>query len=112
VYKISREKTRNKQTLTTLQRPDGTVTDSKEETIELMLKHLFPEDDPQKDTDQQKEVMRQMEQPTNTAEDKEFIQDEVRQLLEGFKDKKAPGSNWITNEIVKIVFKAIPKTMT
>ena len=32
--------------------------------------------------------------------------------MEGFKDKKAPGPNGITNEIVKIVFKAIPKTMT
>jgi hypothetical protein len=58
VYKIAMEKTRNKQTLTTLQRPDGTVTETAEETIELMLGHLFPEDDPQKDTDLQKEVRR------------------------------------------------------
>ena len=96
---------------TTLQRPDGTITETTEETIELMLDHLFPEDDPQKDTDQQKEVRRQTEQPINTADDKEFTQDEVRQVLEGFKDKKAPGPNGITNEIVKIAFKAIPKTM-
>ena len=77
-----------------------------------MLEHLFPEDDPQKDTDQQNEVRRQMEHPINMADDKEFTQDGVRQVLEGFKDKKAPGPNEITNEIVKIVYKAIPKTMT
>jgi len=77
-----------------------------------MLEHLFPEDDPQKDTDQQKEVRRQTEQTINTADDKEFAQDEVRQVLEGFKDKKAPRPNGITNEIVKIVFKATSKTMT
>ena len=70
VYKIATGKTRNKQTLTTLQRPEGTVTDTTEETIELMLEHLFPEDDPQKDTDQQKEVRRQTKQPINMADDK------------------------------------------
>jgi len=109
VYKIAMGKTRNKQTLTTLQRPDGTVTETTEETIELMLEHLFPEDGPKKDTDKQKEVRRQTKQPINTADDKEFTQDEVRQVLEGFKDKKAPRPNGITNEIVKIVFKAIRK---
>jgi len=41
VYKIATGKTRNKQTLTTLQRPEGTVTDTTEETIELMLEHLL-----------------------------------------------------------------------
>jgi len=77
-----------------------------------MLEHLFPDDEPQKETDQQKEIRRQTKQPTNTADDKEFTQDEVRQVVEGFKDKKAPGLNGITNEIGKIVFQAIPKTMT
>ena len=48
----------------------------------------------------------------NTKEDREFTQDEVRQALEGFKDKKAPRPNGLTNAIVKMVFKAIPKTMT
>ena len=90
-------KTRNKQTLTTLQRPDGTVTETTEETIELMLEHLFPEDDPQKNKHQQKELTLQTEQSINTADDKEFTQDEVWQILEGFKDKKAPGPNGITN---------------
>ena len=71
VYKIATGKTRNKQTLTTLQRPDGTVTETTEETIELMLEHPFPDDDPQKDTDQQKEVRRQTK-PINTANDNEF----------------------------------------
>jgi len=101
VYKIATGKTRNKQPLTTLQRPNGTVTETTEEMIELMLEHLFPDDDPP-----------ERHRPANTADDKEFTQDEVRQVVEGFKDKKAPGPNGITNEIVRMVFKAIPKTMT
>jgi hypothetical protein len=40
-----------------------------------MLEHLFPENDPQKDTDQKKEVRRQTERPINTADDKELSQD-------------------------------------
>ena len=112
MYKIATEKTRNKQTITTLQRSDGTVTETTEETIKLMLEHLFPDDDSQNDIDQQKEARRQTEQPIDTADDKELTQNEVRQVLEGFKDKKGPGPNGITNEIVKTVFKAIPKTMT
>jgi hypothetical protein len=62
-----------------------------------MLEHLFPDDDSQNDIDQQKEARRQTEQPIDTADDKELTQNEVRQVLEGFKDKKAPEPNWITN---------------
>ena len=49
MYKIATGKTRKKQTLITLKRPDGTITETTEETIGLMLEHLFPEDDPQTD---------------------------------------------------------------
>jgi hypothetical protein len=82
-----------------------------EKTIELLLEHLFPKDDPREDTTQQKETRRQTDLSKNTA-DEEFTQDEVRQILQGFKDRKAPGPNGITNEIIKMVFKTIPKTMT
>jgi hypothetical protein len=44
--------------------------------------------------------------------DNEFAQEEVRRVIEGLKQKNAPGPNGITNEIVKLVFKAIPKTLT
>jgi len=67
-----------------------------------MLEHVFQKmTTAQKDADQQKQVRRQTKQPINTADDKEFIQDGVRQIVEGFKDKKAPGPKGITNEIVK-----------
>ena len=75
------------------------------------MEHLFPEDDPQKDTDKQKEVRRQTEQPINTADDKEFTQDEVMHLVEGFKYKTAPELNGLTNGIDKLIFQAIRRTM-
>jgi hypothetical protein len=33
-------------------------------------------------------------------------------VIQGLKEKKAPGPNGITNEITKLIFKAIPKTIT
>jgi len=66
-YKITTENIRNKQTLTTLHRPDGTVTETTDETIELILEQLFHEDYPQKDTDQRKEVRKQTKRPITTT---------------------------------------------
>jgi len=79
-----------------------------EEKIELILENMYPENNSQKDTDQQKKVRLQTKQPINTAEEKEFTQDEVRHIVEGFKDKTAPELNGITNQNVEIVFQAIP----
>ena len=70
---------------------------------------MIPEDNPQDDTDNHKEIRRQTEQPIDTA-DKEFTQGEVRQAVEGFKPKKAPGPDGIASEILKLVYKGIPET--
>ena len=96
----------------TVQKPDRTKTKSMEETLRLTLDQLTPEDNPQDDTDYHKSVRRRADQPINTINDKAFTQGEVRQVIVRLKQKKAPGPNGITNEIVKLIFKAIPKTIT
>ena len=98
--------------ITTLQKPDGTRTERMEDTLIFLLDQLTPEDNPQDDTDHHKELRRQVEQPINTPNDKGFTQEEVRRAIVGLKLKKAPGPNGITNEVVKLIFKAIPKTIT
>ena len=45
-------------------------------------------------------------------DDKEFTKEEVKQVIQSLQPKKAPGPNGITNEIIKLIFKEIPKTMT
>ena len=42
----------------------------------------------------------------------EFTQDEVRQIIEGVHTRKAPGQEGITSEILLLIFKSIPKTVT
>jgi hypothetical protein len=112
LYKLTYNKIRSKTTITTLQKPDGTKTESTEETLRLFMDQLTPDDKPQEDTQHLKCVRKQTEQPLNTPNDKEFTQEEVGQVIEGLKQKKVSGPNEITNEIAKLIFKVIPKTIT
>jgi hypothetical protein len=77
-----------------------------------MLERLIPEDNVLDDTDYHKNVRKLTEQPIETTDDKEFTQDEIRQIIEGLKPRKASGPDGITNEILKIVLKNIPKILT
>jgi 3-deoxy-D-arabino-heptulosonate 7-phosphate (DAHP) synthase class II len=60
------------------------------ETLKFMLEQLIPEDSAQDETDRHKNV-RRLTEPIETTEDKEFTQDEIRQIIEGFNPRKAPG---------------------
>ena len=46
VYKIATSKARNRSPIETLQKPDGSKTENMEETLELMLDLMIPEDHP------------------------------------------------------------------
>ena len=96
----------------TMLKPDGSKTESTEETLRLILHQLTPEDNPQEDTHHHIQVREQTEQPLNTPDDIEFTREEVGQVIESLKPKKAPGPSGITNELVKLIFKAIPNTIT
>jgi hypothetical protein len=111
IYKIVSGKTRQKTTMITLQKPDGTNTADMIETLTFMMEQLIPEDNIQEDTDCHRAIRRLAEQPIDTSDDKEFTQDEVRPVIEGFKPRKAPGPDRITSGI-KLVYKGIRKTMT
>jgi len=47
-----------------------------------------------------------------TIDDRDFTQEEFRQIIEDFNSRKAPGPDGITSEILRLVFKSIPKTVT
>jgi hypothetical protein len=112
VYKLASNKTRSQTRITTLQKPDGTKTESTEETLRFILHELTPDDNPQDDTYNHITVRKQTEQILTTPNDKVFTQEEVGQVIEGLKQKKAPGPSGITNGVTKLIFKAIPKTKT
>ena len=82
------------------------------ETLQIMLDQLMPEDNHKEDTTYRMTIRKQTKQPLYTTDYKEFTKEEVRQVIESLQPKKVPGPNGITNEIVKLVFKVIPITMT
>jgi len=98
--------------ITTLQKSNGTKTETMIDTLQLMLCQLIPEDNHKEDTTYHMTIRKQTKQPIYTTDDKEFTEEEVRQVIERLQPKKAPRPNGITNEIVKLVFKMIPITMT
>jgi hypothetical protein len=104
-------KTRNTVILTMLQKPDGSKTANIIETLKLMIEELIPEDNAQDNTDHHMNIRTLAEQPIKTT-DREFTQNEVKQTIENFNLRKAPGPDGITSEILKLAFKSIPKTVT
>jgi len=112
VYKLANNKTRSKQMITILQKSDGTKTETMIETLQLMLDQLILEDNHKEDTTYHVTIRKQTKQPLYTTDNKEFTKEEVRQVIESSQPKKAPGTNGITNEIVQLVFKVLPITMT
>jgi len=76
--------------MTTLQKPDRTITADMRETLTVTLEQLILEDNILDDTEYHRTIRSLAEQPIDTPDDKDFTQDEVRQVVEGFTPRKAP----------------------
>ena len=112
MYKLASGKTRNTVALTTLKKPDGSKTVNMIDKLVYIAEQLILEDNPQDDTNHDKNIRRLTEQPIETIEDRNFSQDELRQIIEIFNPRKAPGPDGVTSDILTIVFESIPKTVT
>ena len=74
--------------MTTLQKPDGKIRADMRETITVTLEQLILEGNTLDDTEYHREMRRIAEQPTDTPDDKDFTQDEVRWWSKGLKRGK------------------------
>ena len=70
VYKLAAWKTRAYSKMTTRRKPDGSETSSKQETMNVMLDHLFTED--KEDTLYHKNIRKTIEEPICTSDDLDF----------------------------------------
>jgi hypothetical protein len=77
-----------------------------------MLEHYTPEDNELEDNNYHKQVTAITTRPTNTPDDNEFTREEIRRVIEGMDNQKAPGEDGITAEIYKQTFKILPKSIT
>ena len=77
-----------------------------------MLEYFTPEDKKLEDNNYHKQVRGKVSRPPDTPDDCEFTIDEIRRVIEGMDNKKAPGEDGITAEIFKQTFKILPKSIT
>ena len=111
-YKLAASKRKSTTLITTLRKPDGTLTEDLQETLKHMLDHFAPEDNQQDDTDYHKQARTLSMEPIDTEDDKEFTVQEIRNAVASMGDKKAPGEDGITGEIYKSTFEMLPNYIT
>jgi hypothetical protein len=96
--------------MTTLRKPDGTETSSILETMTIMLDRLIAVD--REETYYNKNIRKMNEEPIQTCDVIEFTQWEVKQKIESFNGKKAPGLDGITSGIYLLTFNKFPRLVT
>ena len=72
------------------------------------IKYFTPEDNELEDN-YHKQVRDKTTRPPNTPDDCEFTVEEIRRVIEGMDNKKAPGEDGIPAEIFKQTFKILQK---
>ena len=101
VYRLTAGKQKTNTQLTTLRKPNGSLTKDTKETLSFMLEHFTPEDNELEDNTHHKQVRAIITQPQNTPDNSEFTRQEIRRVIEGLDNTKAPGEDGITAEIYR-----------
>jgi hypothetical protein len=112
VYKLAAGKRRDNTQITTLRKPDGSLTEDLSETLQLMLEHFTPEDKEEDDTELHKLARAQALEPADTDDDIDFTVEESRNAVASMDNKKAPGEDGITGEVYKSAFEVFPRYIT
>ena len=86
--------------ITTLRKPDGSLTRDTKETLRHMLNTSLRNE--LEDNNHHKQVTDTAARLPNTSDDREFTKEEIRKVIEGRNNKKAPGEDGITAEIYKL----------
>ena len=112
VYKLAAGKTRANSIMTTLRKPDGSETTSIQDTMKVMLEYLFAEDREDEETLHHKNIRKYIEEPLNTRDNVAFSREEIKQMIDSFNKKKAPGIDGITGGIYQRIYKKFPRLIT
>jgi hypothetical protein len=97
--------------LSTLRKPDGTVTTDTAETMHFMMDSFAPENE-EKDNEYHKLIRAQIKTPITTEDDKLFTPTEIRDAINGMNKNKAPGEDGITSDILQRALNLLPKFTT
>ena len=95
-----------------MRKRDGSLTADICETLKHMLEYFTLEGKENNDTDYHKQARTQSQEPVDTADDKDFTIEEIRNAVVNMENKKAPGEDRITGEIYKSTFEIFPSYIT
>ena len=95
--------------MTTLRKPDGSLTEDLREPLQLMLEHFTPVDK-KDDTEHHKLARSQTLEPADTDHNKDFTVEETSNAVASMKINRAPGEDGITGEMFKSAFDILPNT--
>lgn len=91
---------------------DQTFTATPQESIKFALDKLFPKDYITVEKPLHKQIREEIKTPISTANDLEFTQNEVSEIINNLKPKKSPGFDQINNEILKKMQEINPDLLT
>jgi len=100
-YKLAAGMRKNSTQITRLRKPDGSLTADLCETLRHMLEYFTQEDKEDDDSDNHQLARIQSQEPVDTADDKDFTVEEIRNTIESMGNKKAPGKDGITGDVYK-----------
>ena len=103
VHKLASNKVKRSETLSTLQKPDGSLTTDINETITYILDYLNTKHEVDNDSDYHKTFRTLTEQPIQTADDRQFTPDEIGNAIDAINCKKTQGENGITRDIFSVL---------
>ena len=96
------------QDISSLKKSDGTYTETLKETIEYLMKYIFPKDILEEEDELQRNI-RCVGETTDTSNDPQFTENEIKYAVDSQRNKKAAGFQKLKAEIIKITYKIIPE---
>ena len=112
VYRLAAGKRKNITQITTLRKPDGSLTVDINETLKYMLEQSPLEDNYNDDSDTHKQARILSQELVDTEDDKDFTVGEIRNAVASMGNKKAPGEDGIMGEIYINAFDMLPNYNT
>jgi hypothetical protein len=112
VYKLAKGNLKSSISLSTIRKPDGTITTDTADTIRFMIDSFTPTDDEETDNESHKLIRAQIKEPIQTEDDKSFTPTEIGEAIKGIAKNKAPGEDGITSDILLRAFNLLPKSTT
>jgi hypothetical protein len=112
IYRLAAGKRKQAAQITTLRKPDGTLTTNLHETLPRMIRYFTPEDNQNKDNKYNKQLRAQILESIDTPDDNKFTEQEIKNAGASMGHNKASREDRITSKIFKSVVEILPGYIT